>query len=70
MKARFGSDKDFMQKVTLEDLGKGLSSSDTTVDNETLIKVNEELRNHPIEVVGRKLRGYMTDMKRITFGTK
>ncbi|WP_406043785.1 ketol-acid reductoisomerase [Succinimonas sp.] len=62
--------KDFMKKVTLEDLGKGLSSSDTTVDNETLIKVNEELRNHPIEVVGRKLRGYMTDMKRITFGTK
>ncbi|MBL1188453.1 ketol-acid reductoisomerase, partial [Escherichia coli] len=34
-------------------------------DNAQLRDVNEAVRNHPIESVGRKLRGYMTDMKRI-----
>lgn len=58
----------FMDKVTLEMIGKGLSSTDTTVDNETLINVNEKIRNHSIEVVGHKLRGYMKDMKRIELG--
>jgi ketol-acid reductoisomerase len=58
----------FMSKVTLEDIGVGLKSSDTSVDNQTLIDVNEKIRNHPIEVVGHKLRGYMKDMKRIVFG--
>ena len=36
------------------------------VDNAQLRDVNEAVRNHPIEAVGRKLRGYMTDMKRIS----
>ena len=58
----------YMDKVTLEDIGVGLSSSDTSVDNQTLIDVNEKIRNHPIEVVGHTLRGYMKDMKRIVFG--
>lgn len=58
----------FMDNVTLEMIGKGLSSTDTSVDNETLISVNEKIRNHPIEVVGHKLRGYMKDMKRIVLG--
>jgi len=35
------------------------------VDNAQLRDVNEAVRQHPIEQVGRKLRGYMTDMKRI-----
>ena len=60
----------YMDKVTLEDIGEGLKLTDTAVDNETLINVNEKIRNHPIEVVGRKLRGYMKDMKHIAFGTK
>ena len=30
-----------------------------------LVAVNAEIRNHPIEVVGRKLRAYMTAMKPI-----
>ena len=58
----------YMSKVTLEDIGVGLKSSDTSVDNQTLIDINEKIRNHPIEVVGHKLRGYMKDMKRIVFG--
>ena len=27
--------------------------------------VNEAIRSHPVEIVGKKLRGYMTAMKRI-----
>ncbi len=30
-----------------------------------LAEVNEAIRNHPVETVGKTLRGYMTDMKRI-----
>ncbi|HBX13173.1 MAG TPA: ketol-acid reductoisomerase, partial [Leclercia adecarboxylata] len=35
------------------------------VDNAQLRDVNEAIRSHEIEKVGQKLRGYMTDMKRI-----
>ena len=38
--------------------------NDQGVDNQTLIQVNEEIRNHPVEDIGRVLRGYMTAMKR------
>jgi ketol-acid reductoisomerase len=27
--------------------------------------VNEAIRQHPVELVGKKLRGYMTAMKKI-----
>lgn len=57
--------KDFMKKVTLEDVGSGLKNNNASVDNAYLVEVNEAIRNHPIEVIGKKLRGYMTDMKRI-----
>jgi len=30
-----------------------------------LVEINEALRNHPVEVVGRKLRQAMTAMKAI-----
>ena len=35
------------------------------MDNRQLVEVNEVIREHSIEVVGRKLRGYMTGMKAI-----
>ena len=35
------------------------------VDNKTLIAVNAEIRNHPVELIGEELRGYMTGMKAI-----
>jgi ketol-acid reductoisomerase len=35
------------------------------VDNATLVEVNEILRNHQVEVVGKKLRKAMTAMKSI-----
>ncbi|GAA4903442.1 ketol-acid reductoisomerase [Ferrimonas pelagia] len=51
--------------LTLEEMGKGLSDPANGVDNVRLIEVNDAIRNHPVEVVGKKLRGYMTDMKKI-----
>lgn len=59
--------KDFMEKTSLDVFGKGLEG-DNCVDNVELIRVNDCIRNHPIEVVGRKLRAYMSDMKEITVG--
>ncbi|MDO6425985.1 ketol-acid reductoisomerase [Thalassotalea sp. 1_MG-2023] len=57
--------KDFVSKLSLEDLGEGLSNTSNGVDNVRLIEVNDAIRNHSVEVVGQELRGYMTDMKRI-----
>ncbi|VFS54767.1 Ketol-acid reductoisomerase [Leminorella grimontii] len=53
----------FMGSLQAGDLGKPVAASE--IDNAQLRDVNEAIRNHPIEVVGKKLRGYMTDMKRI-----
>jgi len=54
-----------MPDLSLELMGKGLSNSDNKVDNVALAKANDVMRNHPVEVVGKELRGYMTDMKQI-----
>jgi len=54
----------FMQKVDTDVIGKGLELVDTNVDNAELIAVNQSIRNHPIEIVGRRLRSYMTAMKK------
>jgi ketol-acid reductoisomerase len=35
------------------------------VDNAALVAANQKVRDHPVEVVGRELRGYMTAMKKI-----
>jgi len=56
-------EKDLMPKVTTEVIGKGLNVKDNSVSNAELVAVNAEIREHPIEVVGRKLRAYMTAMK-------
>ena len=56
--------EEYASKLTLEDLGEGLSGSNG-VDNVRLIEVNEAIRTHGVEIVGHELRGYMTDMKRI-----
>ena len=55
---------DFMANVETDVIGRGLGA-DTTVDNQELIRVNAAIRSHPVEVVGRTLRGYMSAMKRI-----
>ena len=59
--------KDFMAKQKLDVFGETLAG-DNCGDNIELIKVNDAIRNHPIEVVGRKLRAYMSDMKEVMVG--
>lgn len=55
--------KPFMAELQPGDLGKAIPEG--AVDNAQLRDVNEAIRSHAIEQVGKKLRGYMTDMKRI-----
>ena len=55
---------DFMSKIDTDVIGKGMAG-DNGVDNQELIAVNRAIRNHPVEVIGAELRGYMTAMKRI-----
>ncbi|MHA6386400.1 ketol-acid reductoisomerase, partial [Escherichia coli] len=49
--------------MCIRDRGKAIPEG--AVDNAQLRDVNEAIRSHAIEQVGKKLRGYMTDMKRI-----
>lgn len=57
---------DFMKKVDTDLVGKHFNEGkDNNVDNVKLVQVNEIIRNHPIEVIGEKLRKFMTAMKPI-----
>lgn len=56
---------DFMKGVDTDLIGKGLAADDNGVDNLALIEVNDAIRNHPVEIVGKELRSYMTAMKAI-----
>ena len=56
---------DFVANLSTEMLGAPLNVSSNSVDNARLIEVNNAIRNHPIEVIGAQLRGYMTEMKTI-----
>jgi len=61
--------EDFMKTVDVDVIGtKYNKSGDTGVDNRQLIAINEEIRSHPVEVIGKELRGYMTDMEKIAVG--
>lgn len=55
---------DFMTKMDVDVIGKGMGT-DAGVDNQELIAVNDAIRNHPVETVGKVLRGHMTAMKSI-----
>lgn len=55
---------DFMSNIDIDVIGKGIGA-DNGVDNQELIQVNEAIRSHPVEAVGKTLRGYMTAMKSI-----
>lgn len=57
--------KEFMGKVHADIIGKGLNLKDSGVDNRELIEINEQIRNHPVEQIGKTLRSYMTAMKKI-----
>lgn len=53
-----------MPSLGTDVIGKGTQSSNS-VDNMALVKANHAIRNHPVELIGTELRGYMTDMKTI-----
>ena len=58
--------KEFMSKINAEVVGKDFNEGkDNAVDNATLVHINDVLRNHPVEIVGKKLRKAMTAMKSI-----
>jgi ketol-acid reductoisomerase len=59
---------DFMKKVDTDVIGTKYNTGGNGVDNRALNAVNEAIRSHPVEVIGKELRGYMTDMERISVG--
>merc|ERR1719188_2333607 len=60
--------KDFMTKVDTDIIGTKYNNGDNGVDNMTLNQINEAIYNHPVEEIGRELRGHMTAMKKIAVG--
>ena len=57
--------KDFVSALDSDVIGGGVVGN-TAVDNRRLIEVNNQIRTHSVEVVGARLRGYMTGMKAIS----
>ena len=57
--------RELVNNISPELLGKGVNAANNGVDNIRLIEVNDAIRQHPVEIVGKTLRGYMTAMKRI-----
>ncbi|MGC6564788.1 MAG: ketol-acid reductoisomerase [Akkermansiaceae bacterium] len=58
--------QDFMAGVDTSVIGKGLTSEDASVDNQTLVQVNAVIREHEVEEIGIYLREAMGAMKPIT----
>ena len=56
---------DFMKKINTDVIGSSYQPNDAGVDNQKLIAINEVIRNHPVEVIGKELRESMTAMKKI-----
>ena len=54
----------FMKTVDTSVIGK-VYTQDNAADNIKLIAVNDAIRNHPIEAIGKTLRAAMTAMKQI-----
>ncbi|MBO2544712.1 ketol-acid reductoisomerase [Salegentibacter sp. BDJ18] len=57
--------KDYVNGLPKEVIGHSFGTQYTGVDNQQLIAVNDEIRQHPVEKVGGKLRKAMTAMKKI-----
>jgi ketol-acid reductoisomerase len=51
--------------ISTDVIGRGLNLESQSVDNKKLVEVNESIRNHPVEIVGKKLRRYMKEIKSI-----
>jgi len=57
--------KDYVNGLPKEIIGHSFGTDYTGVDNQQLIAVNDEIRQHPVEKVGGRLRKAMTAMKKI-----
>ena len=57
--------KDYVNGLPREVIGHSFGTDYTGVDNQQLIAVNDEIRQHPVEKVGGRLRKAMTAMKKI-----
>ena len=57
--------RDFVNAMSPEYLGRGLSDSSNGVDNQRLIEVNAAIRGTGVEKIGAELRGHMTAMQQI-----
>ncbi|BAJ03841.1 ketol-acid reductoisomerase [Shewanella violacea] len=57
--------RDYVNAMSPEFLGRGLSDSSNGVDNQRLIQVNAAIRGTGVEKVGAELRGHMTAMQQI-----
>jgi len=51
--------QDFMSGMDADVIGQGLSETDYGVDNQQLESINRLIRNHPVELIGIRLRDYM-----------
>ncbi len=60
---------DFMKGIKKDVIGSSFADSNA-VENTELIRVNDAIRRHPIEAVGKTLRGAMTAMKTIKSDSK
>jgi ketol-acid reductoisomerase len=56
---------DFMKQIETDVIGASYKTHESGVDNQKLIQVNDVIRNHPVEVIGKELRASMTAMKKI-----
>ncbi len=57
---------DFMKKIDVDVIGKKYGEGKGNgVDNQELIAINEQIRFHPVEIVGYELREAMTAMVKI-----
>jgi ketol-acid reductoisomerase len=58
--------KDFMKGIGTDVIGTQFGAGkDNGVDNQELIAINDEIRYHPVEIIGAELRESMTDMIKI-----
>jgi ketol-acid reductoisomerase len=61
--------REFMGKQDTQVIGKKWNAGGSNaVDNLALNAVNDATSSHPVEIVGHRLRGYMTAMKKISVG--
>ena len=62
--ARIALLENFFRKVSKNIIGDNFNRK-TAIDNQELILVNELIRTHPIEIIGKNLRESMTNMKKV-----